>query len=490
MKNKFLFLILLVSFSLGSCKKYLEVEPKNERPLTSVNDIKVVLAGYLKILKPGETTTYHNTLGDVMFFTPSYWSLFEFYSDNIDFERDYNSYMNAYSPSSQPEEAKLILINNFSIPTEIWVQHYKSIGFLNVLLDALDKTTDGDALVKQQLRNEMLVCRALYYYKLLQYFSPYGDNQSGIPIYTDIKGPFSGLSIPRSPQNKVFEFIIDQLEEAANSNAAPDPDYNIFYNKRYINNLLAQVYWYKAESGAKEASDYSNAKKFAEAALSGIVLPSNFSDYVNSLNGDFPNYPVYQRWGGYSNFEEDTYGLPWGTTAFTPHASPGLLAIFSPDDYRYQAFIKDDEMIVRPMNTWPRDYTTAYNLFMPNEAYLIDVEATLKDPSGGSEAAARTLLNNFRRMRGINSDFTGSDLKQEIINERRREFCFQQDMRWIDMKRYGLGTSRTSLELFGKSYNVTVDPNGYQFSLPIPVDEELKLNKAMTPNPGWNEILF
>lgn len=166
-----------------------------------------------------------------------------------------------------------------------------------------------------------------------------------------------------------------------------------------------------------------------------------------------------------------------------------MLEIFSPDDYRYRAFITADSSIVRPMNTWPKDYTVAFNLFMPDEAYLIDVEATLKDPTSGSEAAARTLLNNFRNKRGL-TDYTGSDLAQEIINERRREFCFLQDMRWLDMKRYGLGTSRNALQIFGKSYDVTVAPNGYQFALPIPVDEELKLNSLMTPNPGWSQILF
>jgi hypothetical protein len=60
-------------------------------------------------------------------------------------------------------------MNNFSIPTSVWVQHYKSIGFLNVLLDELEDAS-GDETVKKQLRNEMLICRALYYYKLLQYF--------------------------------------------------------------------------------------------------------------------------------------------------------------------------------------------------------------------------------------------------------------------------------------------------------------------------------
>jgi hypothetical protein len=52
MKYKIFVLFFLVSFSLGSCKKYLEVDPKNQRPLTTVNDVKLVLAGYLKVIKP------------------------------------------------------------------------------------------------------------------------------------------------------------------------------------------------------------------------------------------------------------------------------------------------------------------------------------------------------------------------------------------------------------------------------------------------------
>lgn len=482
------FVFCFLTLALGSCKKYLEVDPANQRPLETVNDVKAALAGYLKLMKPGESVTYHNTVGDMMFFVPSYWSLFEFYSDNIDFERDYSTYITAMEPSGK-SEAKLILINDLSIPATIWVQHYKSIGFLNVLLDAIDKAA-GNPTVKDQLKYEMMICRALYYYKLLQYFSPYKNNQEGLPVYTGVQGQFAGLATPRSSQKDVFAFLIAQLTEAANATTSPDADYNIFFNKTYVNNLLAQVYWYKAESGATEASDYTNARKYAALAIQETTIPASLTDYIKAMNGEFPGYIVYQRWGGYSSFNEQTYGQPWGMTPFTPHAAPGLLSIFDPNDIRYQAYIQPDQTIVRPLNDWPKSFTAAYNLFKPEEAYLINIEATLKDNAGGSATTARQLLNAFRHKRGINSDYTGNDLQQEIINERRREFCFQQDIRWIDMKRYGLGTTRSNLHIYNKTFNVTVAPNGYQFALPIPVDEELKLNPKMTPNPSWSEIIF
>jgi hypothetical protein len=488
MKNKLFYFFIFISFLGAGCQKYLEVSPKNQRPLASVSDVRAALAGYLVILKPGEASTTHLSIGDVMFFMPKYWSLFEFSSDNIDWQRDYTTYINA-NPFSDKDEASLILKNDMTRPAAIWVQHYKCIGFLNVLLDALSKAS-GDETQKAQLRNEMLVCRSIYYFKLLEYFSPYKDASKGIPIYTGVQGPFAGLAIPRSSQKEVFDFIINDLTEAANSSVNPDPNYNLLYKKTFVNNELAQVYWFKAESGAAESTDYANAKKYASASLLGINLPASKDDYFNSLNGSFQDYPVLQRWGAFSGFDEGTYGQPYGFSPYLPHCSPELLAIFSPDDYRYQLLVQPDSTIVRPVNQWPQDFTTAYTLFRPEEAYLINIEATLKDPAGGSETDARVLLNAFRSMRGINTDFPGADLNQEIINERRREFCFNTDMRWIDMKRYGIGSSLTNLQIFGKTYDVVVQPNGYQYALPIPVDEELKLNPAITPNPDWNAIIF
>src|SRR5215471_17465965 len=142
-------LLFFAALSLGSCKKYLEVDPKSQRAIETVDDVKTVLAGYLKVMKPGETVLYHASIGDVMYFTPSYWSLFEFYSDNIDYKQDYNTFINAAGATQGKTEAKLILYNNFTIPTSIWVQHYKSIGFLNVLLDELTNAP-GDTTVKKQ----------------------------------------------------------------------------------------------------------------------------------------------------------------------------------------------------------------------------------------------------------------------------------------------------------------------------------------------------
>ncbi len=54
--------------------------------------------------------------------------------------------------------------------------------------------------------------------------------------------------------------MIHDLEKALEllAETAPSPTFNSWYSERYVNNLMAQVYWFKAESPAKETADYQN----------------------------------------------------------------------------------------------------------------------------------------------------------------------------------------------------------------------------------------
>ena len=60
MRYTLFILLCFAGLTLGSCKKYLEVEPRSQRAIVTVDDVKTVLAGYLKVIKPGETVTFHS----------------------------------------------------------------------------------------------------------------------------------------------------------------------------------------------------------------------------------------------------------------------------------------------------------------------------------------------------------------------------------------------------------------------------------------------
>src|SRR5690606_10500512 len=119
---------------------------------------------------------------------------------------------------------------------------------------------------------------------LLQYFSPYHDAEKGIPVYLHTGGATHGVANPRKKQQEVYDIIINDLDEALKimETTAPKTGFNVWFNKLYVNNLLAQVYWFKAESGAKAADDYKMAEKYSRAAIEGVdaYIP-NTVDKIN-----------------------------------------------------------------------------------------------------------------------------------------------------------------------------------------------------------------
>ena len=76
--------------------------------------------------------------------------------------------------------------------------------------------------------------------------------------------------------------------------------------------------------------------------------------------------------------------------------------------------------------------------------YLIEAESYARN---GQEGEARQALEEFQRHRIRNyQGYKGADLLQEIMNERRREFCLEYDMRWCDLIRIQKGWSRNSYQ--------------------------------------------
>lgn len=78
------------------------------------------------------------------------------------------------------------------------------------------------------------------------------------------------------------------------------------------------------------------------------------------------------------------------------------------------------------------------------------------------------------------------DLQTAIMKERRKEFCFEMDFRWLDMKRFGMEISREALDVDGESVRVySLEKDDYRYALPIPTEAELDWNDKMEQNPGW-----
>lgn len=494
MKKLLIYIIISTGLLAGSCKDFLDLPPKNQRAVQSLNDVKSVLAGYLDSFVRSNTRP---VVGPYPIITAHQNMMFEAYADNFDIEANMPRYIASNnSHANEKFYADKLLFNDTETPAYIWTNYYAAIGFLNALIDQCDDLNDADPAELKRVKGEMLVHRAYYAFKLQQYFAPMDDEAMGIPLYLHTGQEVVGVEMRRLAQAEVYRIIIDDLTQALaySEEVGSNQGYNVFFKTRYIHNLLAQVYWFKAESVAKHAADYTHARDYALAAVQGAeaYIPKTlveFQSIQRNLNPDYPAF--YMQGSGYGEVAA-MYGSPWDYIGFSPSnlaVSPDLLALFDDTDYRKAAYFNNNLL----SSAWPDGaaFGTKYvkiHLFTPEEAYLILAESYFRL---NQEAQALDALNEFKTFRQAEekSQLTGTALLNEIVQERRKEFFADTDKRWLDLKRYKMKNIERTLTFFGNSYNVNVQAGDYHYALPIPL-VELQENPHIKPNDGWNPIVF
>lgn len=513
MKYKIFITYLILIFGLfTSCKKYLDLPPKNQRTVSTVADVKALLGAYLR----GVATLRIKPLyGQIVPACPNPAALmFGAYSDDIDFEAGLRTaYMipNNFSMPTEKGYADLLLWNQQATSTMLWSHHYEIVGFLNSLIDQLGTIENVSNTERDQLLGEMYANRAYSLFKLLQYYGIYNNADMGIPIYLHTGEGVLGIKPKRETHAAAYKIILEDLNKALEmvNRSNPATGFNALYNKRYISHLLAQVYWYKAESPAKEAGDYASVKAHSLIALESVdaLIPTTALGRINAYSGKDANYPVIVQQNNTQSAFSPIYGSELQYIGFAPLNIPlnaDFASLFTGTDIRIENYFNMNPARAggkvgaagKILNWgWPSDGSLDGStkgghtcMFKPEEAYMMLAEAQYRL---NAEGDALITLNKFRTFRNAGS-FTGLSgiaLLQEIINERRREFFGDTDKRWLDLKRYANKTFSRTLTFFNKQYNITVAPHDYRYALPIPL-VEIQENGNIVPNPGWGLIEY
>jgi len=147
---------------------------------------------------------------------------------------------------------------NTETPGVIWEKLYLNIGFFNTILDELDRV-DASPAQADIVSCEAKVLRAWHLFKLLQYFSPYHSNELGIPVNLDAQ-LVGSYDARRRSQKEVYRILIDELTDVLECETSPRETYNVFYDKKIVNALLAEIYLFKGGSGAGGAV-YSSPRR-------------------------------------------------------------------------------------------------------------------------------------------------------------------------------------------------------------------------------------
>ena len=281
MKTRLVILLLCACFHF-SCSEFLNLKPDNQQVVYTMEDVKVSMSAYLRAMcSPDQYTLQYNTDWLSFPFSKRPCANFVMYSDDIVMTKAVD---NAYSRIYEDNYWEDLNWEGRTFAETFWKCAYLNIGYLNNVLHDLENADDKyeDMDEYEQISGEARVFRAYYVFKLLQLFAPYKDNELGIPVNFDFE-KVEGEG--RMSQSEVYDLIIRELNDVLGYKAVAD-NWNGLYSPDVIKAFLAEVYWFKAQSGAAEDTDWENAAKYSGELMERYQPISTTEGYLEVFEAE------------------------------------------------------------------------------------------------------------------------------------------------------------------------------------------------------------
>jgi hypothetical protein len=472
--KKLILYLFVIAFTCFSCDDYLSLQPKNVLTVQSIDDVKTLVGKHMKTLETGKYGGYSPFAVRGFYDNAFLW----YFEDQLDF-----SGLNPYA-LERIEKNEFRWRHN-SIEESVWSGLYGSIGDFNLFyheLELLEEETDEVKRVKA----EVLLSRAFYYLRLVQFFCPYRANEYesdiekyGLPILQHVNDLVDEYYPKRLNQQETFDWILQDLKKLEELNVESN-SWNILYNKRAMYGLMAEFYWWRAASPAKESDDWKKAREYALLSIGNTDLATGvaevqaiFDPNTISASSAIQVVTPSARYSYYSSFFQDYYS--------TIVVDGDLYATYVAEDYRRDVFINPSTKKIQKYDKADQVQKHITGLWRVGEMYLIIAESYVQE---GDAANAKKYLDDFKRSRINNyTSYSGSDIMDEIIRERNKEFLCEAGYRWRDMKRYGL----TAKRITSKGEELNLLENDYRYSFIIPSISELQVNPNNFQNPGWDQ---
>ncbi len=207
---------------------------------------------------------------------------------------------------------------------KLWSGLYTGVKNVNVFLDRADfyenhyaKSTEIQAI--DQLRGEAYFLRAWYYFHLECFFGESymtptsGGDKKGVPIFTKIPATLDETSQPRASVKEVWDFIISDLQNAADK----------LHGVVRSGNNVGRVSEWAAKGLLGKAYVFTGQYELAKPILKDIIDNSGktlmpFAKYSNSYNA----LPETNEFNEESLFEINVERKSSGTGIFTNQTSP------------------------------------------------------------------------------------------------------------------------------------------------------------------------
>ena len=390
--------------------------------------------------------------------------------------------------------------NNEGFFSSRWNGFYSLIYRANYILEALENADNAVVTNKQTYIGEAKFMRALAHFQLVRAF---GD----IPLVTRVILDSEALKMGRDPVNKVYEQIIADLIDAANTLPASYTGKDVGRVTRgAAKAILGRVYlthkkFPEAETVLKEVTAMGYKILDNYNALWDYTKDEHHSEYIfdieyesnielgSGLTNEFaPNQADFFK----------AFGLVGGNgNSYTP--SDELFTIFEDHDKRKDVtcargwiHTETGQYYEIPANAiGAKTFTKKYIAALPRTGdspanwkvirygdVLLMLGEALNENNKTSEAL--TYVNMIRTRAGVDpypATISRDDLREEIYQERRRELSFEGHRIW-DLFRTGRFLQACA----------PLGAQPYMVLFPIPLTQiQVMNNREIFPqNPGWD----
>ena len=472
MKKLQFMICILGLLGLNACSDYLNKESSDEVIVKTVSDYSELLLG---AVYPEPTGSLYNTL----YLLDDDYMLNE---NSLDDEEDYSGAVSAfpfYTWQANMWERQEV---NASTYGESYSPTYTRLMGVNAVLDGIDEAI-GEIEDRDQVKAEALALRGYYYFMLVNlYGEPYNYNKQALGVPLKLTANMETNGTARSTVEDVYKQIVSDLKAASDLfEKYPKRRGSYRINLPATNILLSRVYlhmelWDEAIAAATKAIE------------NGGVL----TNYVNlkSSSTCISNYNYSEVEWVYGNGNTPTRSLP-GMVVSTELRNKFLE---NPNDTRINLWFlinRTNWNITKKRISYPSGTPrTPTNSIRMSEAYLNRSEAYAQK---GECVAAWNDLSHLRENRYKEYSETAitdaTVLLKEIREERRLELCFDE-VRWFDLRRYGM-PSISHLYKVRKSASwqtYTLNEKDPLYTLPLPSDV-MNENSALQQNESAKEPL-
>lgn len=499
--KKLTYLIITLAVTLTSCKDYLNLIPKNERIVSELSDVKTELlafwAGHTYSVLP--IPSYGSTSLSLMFYNDTNAQLC-LYEDNLNLLR-FNDHSDISQSIMNNYYYQLAEWKSMNLATSLWRDGYGTMGMMNAIVDDLvhicpNPEQASDPQLYASIMAEAKTIRAWTLLKLMEFFTPYDMPEYGIPVNLDTEDVEAK---PRLTQQEVYTIILQEIADAENLDAQRQ-DFNFFYSPYMLDCLRAELYAYRAESAAAEEGDWQQAERYATAATADYALETTSGMLRDMFAADAISYTTESPYYALKIASKRTCSIGnsftgiWGKNN-AQQISDDLYALYDPKDIRLEAWFNKGEVegvpavfVRKPTVSEWGPVSDLLVLCRKADMYLLLTEAKLR--LGKTQEAAE-MLQTFRssRIPGYSQMVDPNNLLTEIANERRKELCYENGTRFIDMKRLRLSVSRVAFSKASTGTETfTLQPSDYRYALPIPTSIEIDYNN-IPQNPGWGSLI-